>query len=216
MFTCTCIKIYKYLHVLNCFVALKNVMNLSDANIHCICPEAKSLGRQHLSSTHTLAIIGYIEPKVAVICQKFICLEMEMTNALLHWNKSCCFFTPICKLPQFAAFLAAELREGHPSARLCSVRVVPFLLKSSNYLFSRNWPVELVYWTWTSPHLKAFPTGYHQHYLPCLEGLLQKNPTKPIFSYQAHIIWDSMFSIKALILILLFPCLSLVCPYGII
>lgn len=81
---CTCTNIYKYLHVLNSFMALKNCHELSDVNIHCTCPEAKSLERQHLSSTHTLATMGYIEPKGAVICQKFICLEMEMTNALLH------------------------------------------------------------------------------------------------------------------------------------
>lgn len=59
-------------------------MNLSDASIHGTCPEAKSLERQHLSRTHTLAITGCIEPKWVLICQKFICLEMEMTNALLH------------------------------------------------------------------------------------------------------------------------------------
>lgn len=145
-------------------------MNLSDANIHCTCPEAKSLERQHLSSTHTLAIMGYIEPKWVVICQKFVCLEMEMTNALLDWNKSCCFFTPFCKGPRFTAFLAAEPFKGHPSARICSVRVVPSLLKNSNNLFSGNWSAELVYWTWTSPHLKAFPTGYHQHI--CLNAAL--------------------------------------------
>lgn len=44
----------------------------------------------------------------------------------------------------------------------CSVRAVPFPLKKRKNLFSGNWPVEQVYWAWTSPYLKAFPTGCHQ------------------------------------------------------
>lgn len=172
-------------------------------------------------------IMGYMEPKLVVFCQKFICHEMEMTKALLHWNKSCCFFTPFYKVPQFAAFLAAEPFKGRPSARLCFVRVMPFLLKNSNNLFSGNWPVELVYWTWTSPHLKAFPTGYHQHI--CLnvalgdcfilslslvwKGFSRKNSHNQFFVTRHtlaeifHVFYQS--TLPSFIL-------SYVCPYGII
>lgn len=58
-------------------MALKNCHELSDVNIHCTCPEVKCLERQHLSSTHNLATTGYIEPKWAAICQKYICLKWK-------------------------------------------------------------------------------------------------------------------------------------------
>lgn len=68
-------------------MALKNCHELSDVNIHCTCPEVKCLERQHLSSTHNLATMGYIEPKClcmghiepkwAAICQKYICLKWK-------------------------------------------------------------------------------------------------------------------------------------------
>lgn len=178
-------------------------MNLSDAKIHCTYPEAKSLERQYLSSTHTLAITGYIEPSWMGICQKFICLEMEMINALLHWNKSWCFFTPFCKVPQFAAFVAAEPCEGRPSARLLcesgafspeeEEKFIQWELTSWTRLLGMDFTLfESFPYRLSSAYLSQSSLRWLLHLMaePCLEGLLQKNPAQPIFCYQAHIVRD--------------------------
>lgn len=62
----------------------KNVMTPSGADICCPCSEAKYLDRQSLLSTRPMAIKGYTGPEWVVICQKFICLEMEIGNALIY------------------------------------------------------------------------------------------------------------------------------------
>ena len=43
--------------------------------------------------THSMAIKAFAEPRWVIIYQKFICLEIELGRAFIHWDKSYGFFT---------------------------------------------------------------------------------------------------------------------------